>query len=110
MIANNNVSDALAREIMILVQLERYEKALKVLEENHFKQWEGISKAYNSYVDAHIFLGWSYYVLDHNDQDINDPCARAVLNFRAASDILDQLPRRELDLEALAQQGLDTCK
>ena len=29
------------------------------MEENHFKQWEGISKAYNSYVDAHIFLGWN---------------------------------------------------
>lgn len=57
-ISNNNVSDALAREIMILVQMERYEKALKVLDENHFKQWEGISKAYNSYVDAHIILGW----------------------------------------------------
>jgi tetratricopeptide (TPR) repeat protein len=57
-IANNNVSDALSREIMILVQLERYEQALQVLEENTFKQWEGISKAYNSYVDAHLFLGW----------------------------------------------------
>ena len=26
------------------------------------------------------------------------------------ADILDQLAQRELDLEALAQQGLDTCK
>jgi tetratricopeptide (TPR) repeat protein len=56
-IANNNVSDALSREIMLLVQLGRYTEALAVLEENHFKQWEGVSKAYNSYVDAHLILG-----------------------------------------------------
>jgi tetratricopeptide (TPR) repeat protein len=57
-IAGNNVSDALSREVMLLVQLGRYEEALKVLESNRFKQWEGVSKAYNSYVDAHLFLGW----------------------------------------------------
>ncbi|MFO7934537.1 MAG: DUF5107 domain-containing protein, partial [Bacteroidales bacterium] len=56
-IADNNVSDALAREVMLLVQLGRYEEALNVLEANRFKQWEGVSKAYNSYVDAHLFLG-----------------------------------------------------
>jgi hypothetical protein len=56
-IADNNVSDALSREVILLVQLERYEETLKVLNENHFKQWEGISKAYNSFVDAHLFLG-----------------------------------------------------
>jgi tetratricopeptide (TPR) repeat protein len=57
-IAHNNVSDALSREIMLLVQLGRYSEALQVLEENYFKQWEGVSKAYNSYVDAHLILGW----------------------------------------------------
>ena len=57
-IADNNVSDALAREVMLLVQLGTYEEALKVLEANKFKQWEGVSKAYNSYVDAHLFMGW----------------------------------------------------
>ncbi|HDS08223.1 MAG TPA: hypothetical protein ENO05_11425, partial [Bacteroides sp.] len=57
-IADNHVSDALAREVMLLVQLGRYEEALQVMEENKFKQWEGVSKAYNSYVDAHLFLGW----------------------------------------------------
>ena len=56
-IADNNVSDALSREVVLLVQLERYEEALKVMTENRFKQWEGISKAYNSYVDSHLFLG-----------------------------------------------------
>ncbi len=57
-IAGNHVSDGLSREVMLLVQLGRYEEALSVMENNRFKQWEGVSKAYNSYVDAHIFLGW----------------------------------------------------
>jgi tetratricopeptide (TPR) repeat protein len=56
-IAGNNVSDALSREVMLLVQLGRCQEALELLEANHFKQWEGVSKAYNSYVDAHLFLG-----------------------------------------------------
>ncbi|MCF8225482.1 MAG: DUF5107 domain-containing protein [Bacteroidales bacterium] len=56
-ISNNHVSDALSREIMLLVQLNRYEEALSIMEANNFKQWEGVSKAYNSYVDAHLFLG-----------------------------------------------------
>ncbi len=60
-IANNNVSDALSREIMLLVQLGYYDKALEVLTENYFKQWEGVSKAYNSFVDAHLLRGLNYY-------------------------------------------------
>ena len=57
-----------------------------------------------------IMLGWSHYVLDESDDDIDDPCVRALPHFRSAWDILDQLPQRELGLEMLARQGLDTCK
>jgi tetratricopeptide (TPR) repeat protein len=60
-IANNNVCDALSREIMLLVQLGYYDEALEILTENHFKQWEGISKAYNSFVDAHLLRGLNKY-------------------------------------------------
>jgi len=56
-ISNNHVSDALAREVMLLVQLGRYQEALKIMGANNFKQWEGVSKAYNSFVDAHLFMG-----------------------------------------------------
>ena len=31
-------------------------------------------------------------------------------SFRAAWDILDQLPQRELGFEMLVRQGLDACK
>ncbi|HEX2395139.1 MAG TPA: tetratricopeptide repeat protein, partial [Bacteroidales bacterium] len=56
-IANNNVADALSREVMLLVQLGRYDEALKIAENNYFRQWEGVSKAYGSFVDAHLLRG-----------------------------------------------------
>lgn len=60
-ITNNNVSDALSREVMLLVQLKKYDEALNVINNNYFKQWEGISKAYNSYVDAHLLKGLEHF-------------------------------------------------
>ncbi|MBR9997847.1 MAG: tetratricopeptide repeat protein, partial [Cyclobacteriaceae bacterium] len=60
-IANNNVSDALSREVMLYVQLGQYDKALQVLDNNYFRQWEGVSKAYGSFVDAHLLRGLGYY-------------------------------------------------
>jgi tetratricopeptide (TPR) repeat protein len=60
-IAENNVADALSREVMLLVQLGRYDEALEIAENNYFRQWEGVSKAYNSYVDAHLFRGLKYF-------------------------------------------------
>ena len=59
-IADNNVADALAREVMLLVQLSRYDEALEVANNNYFRQWEGVSKAYASYVDAHLLRGWEH--------------------------------------------------
>jgi tetratricopeptide (TPR) repeat protein len=60
-IADNNVADALAREVMLLVQLQRYDEALEVANNNYFRQWEGVSKAYSSYVDAHLLRGWDRF-------------------------------------------------
>lgn len=56
-IAKDNVADALSREVMLLVQLGRYDEALEIAENNYFRQWEGVSKAYSSYVDAHLLRG-----------------------------------------------------
>lgn len=56
-ITNNNVADALSREVMLLVQLGCYDEALGIAENNYFRQWEGVSKAYSSYVDAHLLRG-----------------------------------------------------
>ena len=32
-----------------------------MINNNYFKQWEGISKAYNSYVDAHLLKGLEHF-------------------------------------------------
>jgi tetratricopeptide (TPR) repeat protein len=58
---------------------------------------------------SHILLGWSYYVLDDNDED-TDRCARALPQFQSAWDILEELPQRELGLEFQATQGLEACE
>jgi tetratricopeptide (TPR) repeat protein len=58
---------------------------------------------------SQIMLGWSHYALDRADDKVEDPCAEALPHFQAAWDVLDQLTQRELGLESLARQGLDTC-
>jgi tetratricopeptide (TPR) repeat protein len=59
---------------------------------------------------SHILLGWSYYVLDLDDQGEEGQCIRALPQFKAAWDILEELPRRELGLEYQAVQGLEACE
>ncbi len=71
-IADNNVSDALAREVMLLVQLGRYDEALDVTSNNYFRQWEGISKAYSSYVDSHLLRGWDHFQKGRIEQALED--------------------------------------
>ena len=71
-IANNNVADALSREVMLLVQLNRYDEALNIAENNYFRQWEGVSKAYNSYVDAHLLRGLNNYNSGNYESALDD--------------------------------------
>lgn len=59
---------------------------------------------------SHIMLGWSHYALDRDNDKVEDPCSAALPHFRAAWDVLEQLSRRELGLESLTRQGLDTCQ
>jgi tetratricopeptide (TPR) repeat protein len=71
-IANNNVADALAREVMLLVQLGRYDETLEVAKNNYFRQWEGVSKAYSSYVDAYLLRGWDSFQEGRIDAALED--------------------------------------
>jgi len=49
--------DALSREIMLCVQLEKYDKAIDLLKNHHFHVWEGGGRIHNVYVDAHLLRG-----------------------------------------------------
>jgi tetratricopeptide (TPR) repeat protein len=77
-IADNNVSDALSREVMLLVQLGRYDEALEVANNNYFRQWEGVSKAYSSYVDAHLLRGWESFQQGRIQEALEDYLAALV--------------------------------
>jgi tetratricopeptide (TPR) repeat protein len=71
-IAKNNVADALSREVMLLVQLGLYNEALNIAENNYFRQWEGVSKAYSSYVDAHLLRGLNSFNLGNYESALAD--------------------------------------
>ncbi|KPL10002.1 MAG: hypothetical protein AMS26_22085, partial [Bacteroides sp. SM23_62] len=77
-IADNNVSDALSREVMLLVQLGQYDEALEVANNNYFRQWEGVSKAYSSYVDAHLLRGWDSFQQGRVQEALEDYLAALV--------------------------------
>jgi len=49
--------DALAREILLLVQLGHYDKAIEMMSAYHFHKWEGFGVIHDIYVDAHLLRG-----------------------------------------------------
>ncbi|UCC21638.1 MAG: tetratricopeptide repeat protein, partial [Planctomycetota bacterium] len=49
--------DSLLREIMLLVQLGRYDDAIKFLTDHHFHTWEGGGEVHDVYVDAYLLRG-----------------------------------------------------
>ncbi|GAI78228.1 unnamed protein product, partial [marine sediment metagenome] len=53
-------------------QLGRYNEALEVAENNYFRQWEGVSKAYASYVDAYLLRGLNHFNGGKYDQALQD--------------------------------------
>lgn len=53
--------DALAREIMLLVQMGDYDRAIGLLGSHHFHVWEGGGRIHNVYVDAHLLRGQKSY-------------------------------------------------
>jgi tetratricopeptide (TPR) repeat protein len=49
--------DALTREITLLVELGRYDRAIELLKGHHFHVWEGGGEIYGVWVDAHLGRG-----------------------------------------------------
>jgi tetratricopeptide (TPR) repeat protein len=90
----------------VYYDLRYYEEAIPAFE-------QGLAIGDLTATDAiwsHILLGWSYYVLDRDDKGAEEQCVRALPQFKAAWDILEELPRRELGLEYQAMQGLEACE
>jgi tetratricopeptide (TPR) repeat protein len=49
--------DALSREIVLLVELGQYDRAIELLKSHHFHVWEGGGEIHDVYVDAHLGRG-----------------------------------------------------
>jgi len=68
--------DALGREIRLLIQTARYDRALELLRGHHFHVWEGGGGIYGSWVEANLLRGRSW--LDAGNG------GRALRDFQAA--------------------------
>ena len=64
--------DSLSREILLLVQLGKYEKAIDLLSKRHFHVWEGGGGIHNLYVDAHLWRGEEYFAARRYKEALND--------------------------------------
>jgi len=55
-------SDALIREISLLIQLGEYERAVHLMDNHHFHVWEGGGRIHNYHVDAHLLRGYEFFL------------------------------------------------
>jgi len=68
--------DALAREVLLLIQTGRFDRAVQVLKTHHFHVWEGGGEIHSLWVEAHLLRGW-------DDFEAGKP-GRALEDFKAA--------------------------
>ncbi len=64
--------DALTREILLLVELEGYDRALELLEGHHFHVWEGGGQIHGVYVDARLLRGQRELLQGKHDRALED--------------------------------------
>ena len=52
--------DALTRQVLVNIQGEEYDAAIKLLNDNYFYRWEGGNEVRDYYEDAHLLRGINY--------------------------------------------------
>jgi tetratricopeptide (TPR) repeat protein len=60
--------DALSREIMLLVQLGKHDRAVELLATHQFHVWEGGGRIHNVYVDAYLLKGFEHFTAGRYDE------------------------------------------
>jgi tetratricopeptide (TPR) repeat protein len=53
-------NDSLSREVILLVQTGRYDRAIEILRSHHFRRWEGVANVHGALVDAHLLRGMDH--------------------------------------------------
>jgi tetratricopeptide (TPR) repeat protein len=74
-ILKNNVVDALSRQILILVQLGRYDEALQICNSRTFPQWEGVDRMFGSYLNAYLLKGYHNLLKGNTKAALSDGMA-----------------------------------
>jgi tetratricopeptide (TPR) repeat protein len=65
-------SDALIREISLLIQAGRYDRAIRLMETHHFHVWEGGGRIHNYHVDAHLLRGYKHFLSEDYENALSD--------------------------------------
>jgi tetratricopeptide (TPR) repeat protein len=66
------VVDALSRQILLLVQMGRYDEALKICNSRTFPQWEGVDKMFGSYLNAYLLKGYHHLLEGKTKEALSD--------------------------------------
>ena len=73
---NHNVvslrDDALTREILLLVQLGRYDRAIELLRSHHFHVWEGGGEIHGIFIEAYLLRGQDFMAAKKYRQALSD--------------------------------------
>jgi tetratricopeptide (TPR) repeat protein len=64
--------DALTREILLLVQLGRYDWAIELLKSHHFHVWEGGGEIHGIFIEAYLLRGQDFMAAKKYRQAIGD--------------------------------------
>lgn len=80
--------DATSRFVYLLIDNGKYRDALDILENRHFRVWEGGSTVYTQFVDANLLYGLSQLAKHHN--------SKALESFLAAGTFPRNLETNEL--------------
>jgi tetratricopeptide (TPR) repeat protein len=57
MLVNDNIVEGLSRELLLLVQLGQYDRALEIFRSRIFPQFEGVDRIYSPYLNALLLRG-----------------------------------------------------
>jgi tetratricopeptide (TPR) repeat protein len=72
LLVKDNVINGLSRELLLLVQLGQYDKALEIFKSRSFPQFEGVDRIYNSYLNALLLRGYNELRAGRNKEALND--------------------------------------
>jgi len=71
-LANDNIIEGLSRELLLLVQLGQYDKALEIFNSRSFPQFEGVDRIYAPYLNALLLRGYKSLKDGHSKEALKD--------------------------------------